>query len=71
MIKLYVAFGLTNVCNARELDPNAEKDIKQFYGNSMYQVYEFKTQAEVDAFTLAVNEMEFHMCGHIVQKGEE
>lgn len=70
MIKLHVAFGYTNSGNAMHLDPNAEKDLKTFDGSPMYKVYEFETQAEADAFKLAVSEMENWLIGYIVEKEE-
>lgn len=68
MIELHVAWGMTNYENAIIDDPKAEKNLKQFYGDPMYKVYSFETRAEIDAFKLAVKEMEYSLTGYIVEK---
>ena len=68
MIELKVAWGFTNAGNAQGDDPNAELELIQFYGDPMYKSYFFETQAEVEAFKLAVKEMDCYLTGYIVQK---
>lgn len=67
MKHLKVAWGLVNSENAQNSDPKAEKNLKQFTGEDMYKTYSFETLAEVNAFKLAVNEMDGYLTAYIVE----
>jgi hypothetical protein len=66
MIKIKVAWGMTNSMNAQDEDPNAEKEILQFNGEPMYTSYELKNEDELHGFELAVKEMDSYLTGYIV-----
>lgn len=67
MIELKVAWGLVNSENAQNQDPLAENNLSTFEGRPMYKSYWFNNQDEVDAFKLAVSEMDGYLTGYIVQ----
>ena len=67
MKTIKVAWGMTNSQNAQIEDPQGKLGLRQFDGELMYTDYSFETQAEVDAFKLAVDEMDCYLTGYIIQ----
>lgn len=67
MIELKVAWGLVNSENAQNQDPLAINNLTTFQGEPMYKSYWFNNQDEVDAFKLAVSEMDGYLTAYIVQ----